>query len=215
MDKIGSTDPSASKEDLAKVKQDVDQLAAKQNTIADKQNDISAKQNALEGKENSVVISQSDLAAKLDASTANLQTSLENQTKELKKYVDNIPPPANVPVGTVVDWAGDGRGHPVPPKGWLFCDGSYLKITEHPKLYAVLKNNYDSFDAGDLGHQSHAPVGEFMLPPSEHTNYENDGYADGFSSYDGDYLPTYTEEYSPDHNTKPYVVHMLKIIKDD
>ena len=219
MDKIGSTEPSASKEDIAKVKQDVEQLAAKLNTISDKQNALEEKQNAMEAKQNSVESSQSDLAAKLDASTANLQTSLEAQTAELKKYVDNIPPPANVPVGTVVDWAGDGRGHPVPPKGWLFCDGSYLKITEHPKLYAVLKNIYNSDPFYD-DFDSRIPDGDFRLPPGEILNNLDFGNETAYEDDLDEVLPSYVynSNYTPTNSAlvlKSRDVHMLKIIKDD
>jgi microcystin-dependent protein len=218
MDKIGSTTPSASTTDLAQVRQQVEQLATKQNVISDKQNVMETKQNAMETKQNSVVSSQTDLAAKLDASTANLQTSLEAQTAELKKYVDNIPPPANVPVGTVVDWAGGGKDSFVLPKGWLLCDGRALKISEHPKLYAAVKQLYLNNSPDDIYHYNRANLDRkdyFALPFYEkHPDYSDVVYLPAQAvtmSEEYDILPDLLSNGDFDSNRDI----LLKIIKDD
>lgn len=48
-----------------------------------------------------------------------------------------------VPVGALVDYAGDGD----PAPNWLLCDGRSLLRTDYPTLFAVIGTTYGSADA--------------------------------------------------------------------
>lgn len=51
----------------------------------------------------------------------------------------------NVPIGTIVAYAGDAQN---PPSGWLLCDGTSYSINTYPLLYAAIQSAWGSSGAG-------------------------------------------------------------------
>ncbi|TNE45117.1 MAG: tail fiber protein [Deltaproteobacteria bacterium] len=51
-----------------------------------------------------------------------------------------------LPAGTVISYAApislDANKKPIPPHGWLYCDGSWYKTADHPELFKALKGHY-------------------------------------------------------------------------
>lgn len=58
------------------------------------------------------------------------------------------------PTGVVLPWAGIS---PLPPTGWLFCDGSLVASASYPNLFTAIGTIYDPG----------APAGFFALPNLE------------------------------------------------
>jgi len=63
-------------------------------------------------------------------------------------------PVFSMPVGSVIIWSG----LPVPPAGWLICDGSAVSTTTYAALYAVIGLRYVTI------FQPAPPAGNFYLP---------------------------------------------------
>jgi microcystin-dependent protein/predicted nucleic acid-binding Zn-ribbon protein len=57
-----------------------------------------------------------------------------------------------IPVGSIIPYSGV-----VAPLNYLICDGSVLKISEYPALFAVIQNRYNKIDLTD-------PVNTFNIP---------------------------------------------------
>jgi microcystin-dependent protein len=57
-------------------------------------------------------------------------------------------PISDVPVGTVVMWAGAINQGVTVPSGWLLCDGSYVPTNAFPELYSFIGDNWGAAGAG-------------------------------------------------------------------
>lgn len=53
---------------------------------------------------------------------------------------------ADLPVGTIIAWAGEPTS---PPNGWLFCDGSQVASSDYPQLQSVLGANFSNSASSD------------------------------------------------------------------
>ena len=72
-----------------------------------------------------------------------------------------------VPVGTIISYAGilDGT-HPV-PDGWLLCDGSALSSTAYPELHGAIQDYWGDGSAGN----GSGPDTDFNIPNLVDTEY--------------------------------------------
>ena len=132
MDKIGSTDPSASKEDLAKISESLNtqisvlkdeqakQIAQQGQTIAQQGQTISQLQNALDN-------------SKVEQAQVNAQVQTQLQLLVEAKPKDDTP------TGTTKTFFGDASAVPA---GWVRADGLYFSAKEHPNLAAFVKDAY-------------------------------------------------------------------------
>jgi len=66
-----------------------------------------------------------------------LEEDKHAQPLSLKKQLKNENLPIDVPVGSIIAFAGDKE-----PEGWLMCDGSSYSSQKYPKLYEIIKEKY-------------------------------------------------------------------------
>lgn len=65
-----------------------------------------------------------------------IQSLREISNKNIK-IENNDPLPTEVPIGSIIAFAGDKE-----PEGWLMCDGLQYSSKKYPKLYETIKTKY-------------------------------------------------------------------------
>lgn len=104
--------------------------------------------------------------------------------EEATKY-NKIKSMFGYPVGTIIPWSGLEENIPT---GWKLCAGSFLNITEYPKLYACIGNTY----GGTVG-------STFRLP-----DIAGKGISDIFKGH-YQYLKSASSTYSAGSSNNPMV----------
>jgi microcystin-dependent protein len=75
--------------------------------------------------------------ATLEGNLATLQGNLTTYEDNLKKQLTSSPP--NVPIGTILSYAGlMDSDHPI-PNGWLLCDGQSVSASDFGQLWLKLR----------------------------------------------------------------------------
>ncbi|HYG80221.1 MAG TPA: tail fiber protein [Pyrinomonadaceae bacterium] len=68
---------------------------------------------------------------------SDLKDRVANLEDSLKGMLVNSPP--NVPIGTILAYAGPIDGSHPPPQGWLLCDGSAVRASDFEALWRKLR----------------------------------------------------------------------------
>ena len=93
------------------------------------------------------------------------------------------------PVGTIVPWSGLEENI---PSGWKICSGSFLNITEYPKLFACIGNTY----GGTVGSTFRLPdilgkgISDIFRGHYQHLKNASSTYSAGSSNNPMTGLPT-------------------------
>lgn len=87
-------------------------------------------------------------------------------------------------------------GGPFVPKGWTLCDGSLLRVSEYPRLYAILGTNFGgdgrvTFGVPDLS--GCVPMHPGQTPGGTHHVFGERGGADDSTVFENQ-LPSHTHQ---------------------
>lgn len=106
----------------------------------------------------------------------------------------------DVYIGTIVAWAA-----PYEPRGWKYCNGQLLQISEYATLYAVIGNTYggDGYNTFALPNlNGRVPVGANMGGAGTGYNYPLGMYGGSNTTrLDVDNLPVHSHEFNSSGST--------------